>query len=381
MHLTTYFQPEFGYQEYFLARAQVRDGHEVYVVTSDLIYPFEDVKNRHRPIGYLNVDGIHVYRLPHLFEIGDFVLVVGLGDIIKKIRPEIVHAHELRQGFPILGAYYKKKYGYKYVVDQHDYGLILENGKFYSKLEYNLLRKLIIDYALKKADKIIAIFEKGKEFLNKKHKIPNNKIKIIPLAADTELYKFENDKRIRIRKTLNIPTNGIVFIFSGSAIPFKKIQFLISAFLKLLRKYDNIYLILICGGNTNYSNYLKGLVSKAEKKKKIIFLDYMEKEKLPEYFCSADIGVFPAVTSISILEQMACKLAIICPDLKTTNTFIQGNGIIYKEITAISIYNAMEKLILDGKLREEMREKSLKLVEEKFTWKKVSEDFINEYIF
>lgn len=232
---------------------------------------------------------------------------------------------------------------------------------------------------MKKADKIIAVVEKSKEFLIKKHKIPHNKIKIIPLAADTELYKFSNEDRIRIREELKMPKEAVVFVFSGNLDPFKKIELLINAFSNLVNRFDNTYLILICGGNENYLNYLKRLTSKIEKQDRIIFLDYMLKERLPEYFSCADVGVFPAVPSITILEQMACKLAIICPDLKTTDIYIQGNGITYKEISDVSIYNAMEKLMLNENLLHEMRENSLKIIETKFNWRKITRDFLKAY--
>ena len=42
VHLTSYFQPQLGYQEYFLAREHIKLGHDVWVVTSDRYFPFPD---------------------------------------------------------------------------------------------------------------------------------------------------------------------------------------------------------------------------------------------------------------------------------------------------------------------------------------------------
>ena len=44
LHVLGYYQPEFGYKEYFLAREQVKAGHEVYIVASDVIYPFKEIE-------------------------------------------------------------------------------------------------------------------------------------------------------------------------------------------------------------------------------------------------------------------------------------------------------------------------------------------------
>jgi hypothetical protein len=39
IHVIDYFQPQLGYQETFLAKEQAKQGHEVYVLTSDRYNP------------------------------------------------------------------------------------------------------------------------------------------------------------------------------------------------------------------------------------------------------------------------------------------------------------------------------------------------------
>lgn len=39
VHVVDYFMPQFGYQEPFLAKWQLKMGHEVYVVTGDRYCP------------------------------------------------------------------------------------------------------------------------------------------------------------------------------------------------------------------------------------------------------------------------------------------------------------------------------------------------------
>ena len=122
VHLMGYFVPELGYQEYYLAKKHKQMGHDVYVVASDLLYPFPNIEtilkeagikntSRKRKPGFSVVDGIKVYRLKHLFEYSDFILVKGLKQILIEIKPDIVFAHESRQGLPALAAYYKNKIG------------------------------------------------------------------------------------------------------------------------------------------------------------------------------------------------------------------------------------------------------------------------------
>ena len=37
VHVIGYFQPEYGYEEYYTALTQLKFGHEVHVITSDRI--------------------------------------------------------------------------------------------------------------------------------------------------------------------------------------------------------------------------------------------------------------------------------------------------------------------------------------------------------
>ena len=74
LHIINYFQPQLGYQEYFLAKEQVKMGHKVYVVTSNLYFPFPNYEQTFQNIlgprkfnpGNKNIDGIR-YMFTCLF--------------------------------------------------------------------------------------------------------------------------------------------------------------------------------------------------------------------------------------------------------------------------------------------------------------------------
>src|SRR3989338_2559674 len=99
VHLMGYFVPELGYQEYYLAKKHRDMGHDVYVVASDLLYPFPNIENmlkesgagntsRNRKPGLAVVDGIKVCRLKHFFEYSDFILAKGLKQTLAGINPD-----------------------------------------------------------------------------------------------------------------------------------------------------------------------------------------------------------------------------------------------------------------------------------------------------
>ncbi|MDP3766144.1 MAG: glycosyltransferase, partial [Nanoarchaeota archaeon] len=171
VHLMGYFVPELGYQEYYLAKKHKEMGHDVYVIASDLLYPFPDIEtmlkeagakdtSRQRKPGFSIVDGIKVYRLKHLLEYSDFILVKGLKQTLNDIKPDVVFAHESRQGTPALAGLWKRGIGYKFIIDQHDFWHIVKNHgpimRTLRYLEYEIFRKRFVNFAIKKADAIIA---------------------------------------------------------------------------------------------------------------------------------------------------------------------------------------------------------------------------------
>ncbi|MCH8198387.1 MAG: glycosyltransferase, partial [Proteobacteria bacterium] len=148
----------------------------------------------------------------HLHSLGHY-LRDGMKQVLAKIKPDIVFAHESRQSLPALAAHYKSMFGYKLVVDQHDFYHKIPNfpmwKRFLRFLDYFLFRKFIVDYSLRKADKIIAVTEETKDFLIKTHKINSKKIALIPLGVDTDFFVFDEKVRNPIRKKYNIKNNEI----------------------------------------------------------------------------------------------------------------------------------------------------------------------------
>ena len=51
VHLMGYFVPELGYQEYYLAKKHKQMGHDVYVIASDLLYPFPNIETMLKEAG------------------------------------------------------------------------------------------------------------------------------------------------------------------------------------------------------------------------------------------------------------------------------------------------------------------------------------------
>src|SRR3989338_2461928 len=250
VHLMGYFVPELGYQEYYISKEHKKMGHDVYVIASDMLYPFSNIgkmfkdsgikyTGRRRKNRFSVIDGLKVHWLPHYIEYNDFILCKGVKKTLEEIKPDIVFAHESRQGLSCQAAFYKENLGFKLVVDQHDFYHKIP-GKVKTvlrNLEYFGFRKFLIDYNFRKADKIIAVTKPTMEFLIKAHKISPKKIKLVELGADTTLYRHRGKESRALRKKLKIKNGETVLIFAGTIFRRKNIELLIHAFNEICKNY------------------------------------------------------------------------------------------------------------------------------------------------
>jgi len=369
VHVTAEFQPELGYEEYYLALNQRKLGHDVYVITTDVTPEIPNIKKE--KIGFSEYNRIKIFRLKHLFKIRDFIYAPGMKKLLKKINPDIVHAHEARQLFPALSSLYKKELGYKLIVDQHDYDVF---NTIKAKLFTLLVRKNIVRFAMRKADKIITITPEAINFLRNTYKIKEPIISLW-LGADYNHFHFRENERKRLRK--EIASNGeVVLITLGQIGRVKKLEMLIKAAKKFSNKYK-IKLLIVGGGDEIYLRELKSL---AENLDNITFIRKLSQDEIPSYYSAADIGVWPFRATITMIEAMACKLPIVIPNLNVVNHLIENNnGLNFEANNQQDFENAIEKLIKDKKLRKQMGKNSEEIVIKKFDYKIIAKILIEIY--
>jgi len=393
VHVIGYFQPELGYEEFYTAREQARMGHEVAVITSDRIFPFSDeikaalkdagmdTTTRKRPRGKSTLDGIEVHRLPSAFEgLYDFVAVLGLKDALVKLKPDIVHAHETIQGTPAIAALHKKL-GFALVVDHHgystSYGEQATAKNRLTQLEYKLIRRPLANSAFRRADAVVAITEETKRFLMDYHKLPAEKITVLPLAVDTDLFRFNAQGRKKLREKLELDAADVLFITTGRLDPAKKLEDFIKAFGKA--KAGNKKMLIIGSGTGAYEEKLKISAGKYGGSENVVFEKFTAQTELPAYYSAADCG-FWGKASITIIEGMACRLPVILPELDTINQlFAHKNAKTFKPFKIDEITNCFEFMLENPKKRALMGKNSEKVVKDEFNYRRRTEKLMKIY--
>ncbi|MBI4092927.1 MAG: glycosyltransferase family 4 protein [Candidatus Kerfeldbacteria bacterium] len=366
VYLLSYFELVGG-QEFFLARQQAKQGHEVFVVGSDLFYPVPRIRERYlmdgfgqewlkRRPGRSKYEGLTIIRLPTVFHYQDFILVRGVKEVLVELRPDVVFGHEPRTIVPILGARYKQQFGYLYYLDSHDFFHTIQNHQWWQRwlryAEYFWWRRWFVDYGLRQADRIIAVAEECRKFLVKRHGVPNDRIDYLPLGVETDFFQYDETARREIRQKLGGGSRDIILIFAGYMFRRKALESLID----LIAQVRDISLRLVFAGE-GPADYLDELKSYAQKKgvaERVHFTGFLSRQEVTRYYAAADIGIWPGNNSLVIMEAMACRLPIIMADMQLAHLVSHGNGFKVPYADVGLMKEVIKKLATNPELRREM---------------------------
>jgi glycosyltransferase involved in cell wall biosynthesis len=394
-HVVCYFQPRIGYQEFYLAKEQQKMGHDVCVVTSDRYAPLPDFSGtmgkilgqRYVGHGVFDEEGLRVVRLPMLLEFASDNALLGLKSALADFSPDVVHAHGVSAPTTLLTIICKVFLHYKVVVDCHmDYSLE-SKSKVRRTIFYLLSRNPVCRWILSKADGYIAVAQSAKLWLSREWGIPDDKIQVIPLGADTAVFFPSSVKREMMRKRLGVGKRDILIVYAGKLVPEKDIEILLWASALLSQAHRNTKLLIIGDGPREYVDELRQVISRCKMRQNVFFHPFQHRTVLPDYYNAGDIGVWPGMPSITIVEAMATGLPIIIP--RGNDSLSPGlhhyieyrNGLEFRRGNIGELAEHLKTLVVDENLRRTMAMRSRQLVKEKLDWTAITLETLDYYAY
>jgi glycosyltransferase involved in cell wall biosynthesis len=380
IHVINYFQPILGYQETFLAKEQIKANHDVSVITSDRYYPFPRFKETYRQLlggrkcgkGFRIEEGIPTYRLPTLFEIRCRVWLIGLEELIVKIKPDLIISHAILSSSFRLAKLKAKGYKFKLIVDDHlD---VYTKKDFIGKLYYKWRKIRTQKYLVPWVDKFVGVTTSTCQFFENETGIPKEKIEYIHLASDSDLFQFNEKKRKELRNKLKITDSAILLLYTGKINSDKGVDVLVSAF-NIMNAKSKVYLLLVGDGTPELKNKLISMV-KDENKRNIIFHPFVPTTELSKFYSAADICIWAKETSTSMLDAASCGRPVIGCDIPAVKERLSnGNGLTYETGNYEDLAAKISYLCMNDSLRQEMGRKGRELIEKEFSWKIISKKF------
>ncbi len=197
-------------------------------------------------------------------------------------------------------------------------------------------------------------------------------------------------------------------LFVGRISPEKGIHHLITAFKLVINKYPNVVLDIVGpDGILSYSHlagliedkyvenlksfyghetYLKQVQSMIDEElgKKIIFHGFVHRDPIVKIYSNADLLVNPSLYEtfgMSLIEGMAMKLPIIATSVGGMTEIVVNNrnGLLIPPENPEALAEAILSLLLDEEKAEQLGINGLNIVEEKFSWDKISLQLRNYY--
>jgi glycosyltransferase involved in cell wall biosynthesis len=295
------------------------------------------------------------------------LIVIQLKNIIKSIRPDIIHAHGSTIGvlaILALGGNNKKVIS---IVTHHLIGFSRVPTAI-AKLIYNLLFDQII--AISNCEHAALILAG----------VNRDKISVIHNYIDVGdiQKKILSLNKEEIRKEFKIDINSKVILSIGRLVPDKGCYAFIET-VKLCSAKTNKKIVGLVVGNGSELSKLKRLAYNCQKNCEIKFVGYQE--DILRFLAISDVFLFPSkheVLPMVLLEACAAAVPIVCSDIPGNNEIVKHNynGFLAKET---EYYKYILQIFEDPNLADLIKSNAKKIAIESFDKKNVLNKVISLY--
>jgi len=272
-------------------------GHEVHVITT----PF-DVTTMKQVTGYglEERDGVTIHKLkPGRLKIGYARFIKGLKENMEKIKPEIVHAHNLHPHLFQL-AMWKEELKYKLVAELHHPALTIDH--FLAKLAFPLVAWRLNSLS-SNVDVFIAHTKSETKWLLKR-RIGTEKIR--------ELFFPGIPAKLLNRKLRTTNSHSLLFI--GRVIKTKGLHTLIRAMSIVVNHVKDASLTIAGPADNNYYNKLTKLICDLNLVNHIAFRNPVFGEEKWDLIANSALLVLPSVKEYTpnvVIEAQALGVPVV----------------------------------------------------------------------
>jgi glycosyltransferase involved in cell wall biosynthesis len=227
---------------------------------------------------------------------------------------------------------------------------------------------------IKRAEHIIAISEYTKNDLISLLKIPSEKISVVHQGIDHEIY---HTQRVNL-------FNYKYVLYVGSEQPRKNLPSLLKAFFALKKKdeFKDLKLVKIGGSGLEVDRKATlNTINELGLQKDVIFTGFIPEVDLPMYYSNASCFILPSLYEgfgLPLLEAMACGCPVIASNTTAIPEVVGDAGILVDPRNINEIESAIEQVLSNEKLRENLIEKGF-IQSNKFSWERTASETTRIY--
>lgn len=234
-------------------------------------------------------------------------------------------------------------------------------------------------FSARRAQAIIADSENTRQDIIRLLKVPKEKVFKVLLGVDPSFRPIRDSSlKRRIGEHYHLPEKFILYL--GMVEPRKNLPLLIRAYKDLVNRGFEEHLVLAGRFGWMYEDVLR-LVETFGLQDLIHFTGYISQNDLPVVYNLARVFVYPTLYEgfgFPPLEAMACGVPVITTNVSSLPEIIGDAGILIPADDQEALVNAMERILKDRGLRDELASKG-PLRAGLFTWESTARETIKVY--
>ena len=260
----------------------------------------------------------------------------------------------------------------------HDLCVLHVKGKY--DWLHNMYNLHFLPALIRRLTHVLTISEASKYDIMEYAKVPEERISVIYLAADSSQY-YPRDKEAS--KTAVCNRYGIrppyVLYISRIEHPGKNHVRLIKAFDRLKQQEALPHQLVLAGSDWSRAETVHEEAARATHHKDIIFTGFAADKDLPDLYCGADAFVFPSLSEgfgLPILEAMACGIPVACSNLSSMPEIAGDAGVLFDPQNEDAISEALQTLLCNTAKRKTCIDRGIARAAQ-FTWRKTAEQTLD----
>jgi len=246
-----------------------------------------------------------------------------------------------------------------------------------------VLERPLRSVAMRRANLLIADSHNTERDLIEIARVPPERITVIHLGVDHSVFRRVDDAD-RARQVLNRYGVGGPFILYLGSLYSRKIGKLLEAYKILCSRWESPPKLVLIGGREMLGVGYKSLSERLAMLNlggNVIRLGVVPEEALPVFMSAALVFVYVSLYEgfgLGVLEAMACGAPVVVSSTSSLPEVVGDAGLLVDPMNEQEIASAMQRLLDDSSLRDELRRRSMARAA-LFPWEQTTQQTLDVY--
>ena len=357
VHISESYIDGWGYQENLLPLYQKLAGHDVVVISdNDHLKYMQNQELTDRIVKQgkeYEYDGIKVYKIKtYLNTSSASFICLGLYKVLEREQPDMIFHHNLNTSTLSVAARYKQRHPtIKLYVDNHADWINESKNKLWHTVFCNILIPRQVKRLGDIVDYYIGVSPMRCQYLNKVYRVPQKKVRFLPIGCDTAGLQQVTESREELRKLYNIKNDAFVVISGGKLDRNKGTLALIEACENVKAKMANLHLIL-------FGKIDNEVTLAANEKGWISVEGWCDRKKTLSLLKMANVACWPWLHTTLIEDSVATGLPLVVKKSDNVSHFAKEQAGLFMEKGTV---DELIKALIEVKTNlEEYRQNAMK---------------------